>query len=193
MDHARKYVSRSAEKLLAALDAFDVEVAGLVCADLGCNVGGFTQVLLERGADRVYAVDTGYGVLDYVLRKDPRVVVLERTNALHVRLPEPCGLVVIDAAWTRQRHILPAAATMLSRGGRIVTLVKPHYEARREWLQGGVLAPDRRDQVLEQVSAEAADLGFGILARLDSPVSGQAGNFEQLWLVEPRPDDSRRA
>ena len=188
MDQPAKHVSRSAEKLAAALDAFHVEAKGLFCADLGCNVGGFTQVLLERGAERVYAIDTGYGVLNYNLRKDRRVVVMERTNALHVRLPEPCDLVTIDVAWTRQKHILPAAAGMLKSGGRIITLVKPHYEAPQQWLRQGVLQADRRDEVIERVLTEVSGLGFLIGARLDSPVAGQGGNLEQLWLVTPPSD-----
>jgi len=181
----QKYVSRSAEKLAAALDAFGVHVGGRVCADLGCNVGGFTQVLLERGAEKVYALDTGYGALDYKLRKDRRVVVMERTNALHARLPEACHLVTIDVAWTRQKHILPAAGRMLQTGGRIITLVKPHYEAPKQWLRQGVLLAERRGEVIAQVLTEVSGLGLLILAKLDSPVAGQAGNLEQLWLVRP--------
>src|SRR4051812_11330036 len=98
------FISRAGQKLDHALTAFGVGVGGLVCADLGSNTGGFVDCLLQRGASRVYAVDTGYGVLDWKLRKDPRVVVMERTNAMHVRLPEPVDLVTIDVAWTRQRH-----------------------------------------------------------------------------------------
>ena len=184
-DDSRKYVSRSARKLIAAMDAFGVRATGLICADLGCNVGGFTEVLLERGAKKVFAVDTGYGALAYKLRIDPRVQVLERTNALHLQLPEPCDLITIDTAWTRQKHILPAAQKMLTPGGWIVTLVKPHYEAPTTWLRGGVLDPARREVVLETVSASVLQLGFQVRARLDSPVPGQAGNMEQLWLVEP--------
>ena len=178
-----KYVSRSAEKLLATLDAFDIDVRGYICADLGCNVGGFTQVLVERGAERVYAVDTGYGALDYTLRKNPRVVAMERTNALHVTLPETCDLVTIDVAWTRQKHILPAAARLLKADGRIITLVKPHYEAPAQWLRKGVLLAERRDEVVETVRTDVRTLGLRILGAVDSPLPGQSGNVEQLWLV----------
>jgi 23S rRNA (cytidine1920-2'-O)/16S rRNA (cytidine1409-2'-O)-methyltransferase len=181
----RKYVSRSAEKLIAALDTFDIDAEGAVCADLGCNVGGFTQVLLKRGARRVYAVDTGYGALDYTLRKDPRVQVMERTNAMHVTLPEPCDLVVIDVAWTRQVHILPAAGRLLGPGGRIVTLVKPHYEAARQLLRNGVLPDGHRREVLDGVLESVAALGFRVLRQLESPIAGQAGNMEELWLLAP--------
>ena len=179
------YVSRAALKLLAALDHFGLDVADAVCADLGCNVGGFTQVLLERGARRVYAVDTGYGALDYKLRTDPRVVVMERTNALHVTLPEPCRLVTIDVAWTRQQHILPAAARLLDPQGMICSLLKPHYEAPPEWLRRGVLDPDKRAPVVEQTLAAIRKLGFTVRGQMEAVVAGQAGNVEHMLLVVP--------
>ncbi|NOT00929.1 MAG: hypothetical protein HOP29_09895, partial [Phycisphaerales bacterium] len=103
-------------KLAHALDQFQIDPADCVCADLGCNVGGFTDCLLRRGARRVYAVDTGFGALDWKLRRDPRVVVMERTNALHLTLPEPIDLVTIDVAWTRQTLILPRALELIRRG-----------------------------------------------------------------------------
>src|SRR5256885_13294789 len=107
------FVSRAGQKLEHSLDVVRIDVAGLICADLGCSTGGFTDCLLQRGAAKVFAVDTGYGVLDWKLRKDPRVVVMERTNAMHVELPEPVQLVTIDVAWTKQRHILPSAKRLL--------------------------------------------------------------------------------
>src|SRR3569623_385074 len=112
-----EFVSRAGQKLEHALASFRCDVNGFVCADFGSNTGGFTDCLLKRGAAKVYAIDTGYGVLDWKLRKDPRVVVMERTNAMHVTLPEPVALVVIDVAWTRQRHILPAARLLLKDEG----------------------------------------------------------------------------
>src|SRR5579871_1843402 len=125
------FVSRAGLKLEFALDAWNIDVRGKICADLGSNVGGFVDCLLQRGAAKVYAVEKGYGVLEWNLRKDPRVAVFERTNAMHVMLPEPVELVTIDVAWTRQKNILPSAARLLAPGGRIVTLVKPHYEAEK--------------------------------------------------------------
>src|SRR5437762_12897685 len=106
------FVSRAGQKLEHALTSFAIDVKGLTCADLGCSTGGFTDCLLQRGAAKVYAVDTGYGVLDWKLRKDARVVVMERTNAMHVMLPEPVDLVTIDVAGTRPRLILPDAARL---------------------------------------------------------------------------------
>src|SRR4051795_9025916 len=115
------FVSRAGEKLEHALNTFALDVSALTCADLGSNVGGFVDCLLQRGAAKVYAVEKGYGVLEYRLRKDPRVVVMERTNAMHVELPERVSLVTIDVAWTRQKNILPAARTLLRADGQIVT------------------------------------------------------------------------
>src|SRR5215467_13590065 len=124
-----RFVSRAGQKLDHALATFSLDVTGFVCADFGANAGGFTDCLLQRGALKVYAIDTGYGALEWKLRKDPRVVVMERTNAMHVDLPEKIGAVTIDVAWTKQRHILPAARRMIAADGVCVTLIKPHYEA----------------------------------------------------------------
>ena len=124
----RKFVSRAGEKLEHGLNAFDLAVDGFVCADFGCNVGGFTDCLLKRGAARVHAIDTGYGTLAYSLRSDDRVNVMERTNALHAEVVEPVDLVVIDLAWTPQAKSIPVALTWLKPSGRILTLIKPHYE-----------------------------------------------------------------
>src|SRR4051812_41907047 len=117
------FVSRAGEKLDHALNTFGLDVASLSCADLGSNAGGFVDCLLQRGAAKVYAVETGYGVLEWKLRKDPRVVVMERTNAMHVTLPEAVGLITIDVAWTKQQHILPAARRLVSSDGNVVTLI----------------------------------------------------------------------
>src|SRR5829696_6971927 len=133
------FVSRAGRKLDHALTHFDLDVTGKTCADLGSNTGGFVDVLLGRGATKAYAVDTGYGVLEWKLRKDPRVVVMERTNAMHVELPEKVRFVSIDVAWTKQRRILPAARKLLVDDGRCVTLIKPHYESEPGLLKKGVL------------------------------------------------------
>src|SRR5688500_5350820 len=114
-----EFVSRAGLKLEHALGVFGVDVAGLVCADFGSNTGGFVDCLLQRGAAKVYAIDTGYGALEWKLRRDPRVVTMERTNAMHVTLPEPIVFVSIDVAWTKQRHILPAARKALAAGGQV--------------------------------------------------------------------------
>lgn len=179
------YVSRGGEKLAAALDAFGVEPAGWVCADLGSNVGGFVDCLLRRGATRVYAIDTGYGTLAYKLRKDPRAVVMERTNAMHVALPETVDLVTIDAGWTRQHHLLPNAVRMLKPGGRIVTLIKPHYEADRPKPRRGVLDANEAREVLEQVLSAIRAIDLRVEQIIESPIKGQKGNTEYLALLQP--------
>lgn len=185
-DPDNPFVSRGGLKLAHALRAFSLDVTDLVCADLGCSTGGFTDCLLQHGAGKVYAVDTGYGVLDWKLRKDPRVVVMERTNALHVSLPERVDVVTIDASWTKQRLILVSASRLLPPGGRIVTLVKPHYEAAPRLLRKGVLPPDHLEPVLQQVRLDIADAGFVIAAESPSPILGGKGNSEVLMHLQPR-------
>jgi 23S rRNA (cytidine1920-2'-O)/16S rRNA (cytidine1409-2'-O)-methyltransferase len=183
------FVSRAAIKLDHGLTAFGLDVAGFVCADLGCNAGGFTDVLLRRGAAKVYAVDTGYGMLDYRLRKDVRVVAMERTNAMHVVLPEAIDLVVIDVAWTKQRNILPSAARLLKAGAAVITLVKPHYEADPADLRDGSLPADRLQPTLASVDNDIQTAGFVIRQKTQSPIVGKktGTNVEFLYLVKPHP------
>lgn len=182
-DAAPRFVSRGGLKLDAALDAFKLTVTDLVCADFGSHVGGFVDCLLQRGAAKVYAVDPGYGVLDYRLRKDERVVVCERTNALRFDCPEPCDLVTIDVGWTQQRLILPAARRALKPGGRVVTLIKPHYEAEHRKLKHGVLPHEHLEEVLASVRTDVTELGWRITGDTRSPIEGHGGNAEFLWLL----------
>ncbi|HEV7299568.1 MAG TPA: SAM-dependent methyltransferase [Tepidisphaeraceae bacterium] len=184
------FVSRAGLKLEHALATFGMDVTGLTCADLGCNAGGFTDCLLQRGAARVYAVDTGYGVLDWKLRKDPRVVVMERTNAMHVILPEPVAFVCIDVAWTRQRNILPAAHRLLAPTGEIVTLLKPHYESPPAILRNGILPEDKLDEVLASVYPTMEAAGFEVVETVQSPIKGAKGNTEVLCRLRMRPQDA---
>lgn len=179
------FVSRAGQKLDHALTIFGIDVAGLICADLGSNTGGFVDCLLQRGAARVYAIDTGYGALEWKLRRDSRVIVMERTNAMHASLPEPVGFVSIDVAWTRQRHILPAARRMLAPTGRVVTLIKPHYEAPQARLRHGILPQADLDEVLGAVQADIRAAGFELLATTPSPIKGAKGNTEFLAHVRP--------
>lgn len=185
------YVSRGGLKLAAALDRFDVCVTGWTCVDFGSHVGGFVDCLLQRGAAKVYAVEPGYGVLDYRLRRDPRVVACERTNALHYVCPEPCDLATIDVGWTRQRLILPAARRCLKPdGGRVITLVKPQYEAPPEWLERGVVPAEGHAAVLDLCRGDVRSLGWRPLGEMESPLQGHGGNVEFLWLLTfaPEPD-----
>ncbi len=192
------FASRAGIKLDHALGEFALDVTGLLCADFGCHQGGFTDCLLRRGAAKVCAVDTGYGVLDYRLRTDPRVVVMERTNVLHCDPPQRVELVTIDVAWTRQRFVIPAALRWLADGGRIVSLVKPHYELsdeqKRTLLVDGVLAPQHAEEILRSVVDDFPDFGCEVLAVTVSPLggvksarrSGGPGNREYLVLAKAR-------
>lgn len=193
----RRFVSRAGDKLEHALDAFDLAVDGKGCADFGCNVGGFTDCLLNRGARHVTAIDTGYGVLAWKLRSDERVTVLERTNALHAEPSEDgCDLVVIDLAWTPQRLALPAARNWLADGGRVVSLIKPHYELpeeRKHLLQAGFLPQELAPDVLAETLDSMAELGWKVLESTQSPLvggkssrkRGVPGNIEYLAMLEP--------
>jgi 23S rRNA (cytidine1920-2'-O)/16S rRNA (cytidine1409-2'-O)-methyltransferase len=205
VDETCPYVSRGGLKLAAALDEWAIEVAGLVCADLGASVGGFSDVLLRRDAARVYAVDTAYGLLAWSIRQNPRAALLERTNAVHF---DPasiagfagCDLVVIDLGWTRQALAVPAARRWLGRRdhspGRIITLVKPHYEAGPELAvrkHKGVLAPEQSALIAERVREELGRLpGVTVRGWMVSPIRGggrrghgtREGNIEYLALLE---------
>ena len=195
-DAPQKFVSRAGAKLEHALEEFKLDVTGLCCADFGCNVGGFTDCLLQRGARHVTAIDTGYGALAWKLRQDPRVETRERTNALHAEAPAGgVDLVVLDLAWTPQRLAIPAALKWLAPGGRIITLIKPHYELREEekaWLDRGFLPHERVPGVVARVEAEMPALGAKVMGSTQSPLvggktskkAGVPGNIEWLTLLE---------
>jgi 23S rRNA (cytidine1920-2'-O)/16S rRNA (cytidine1409-2'-O)-methyltransferase len=182
------YVGKGGLKLEFALRHFGLAVSGWICADLGCHRGGFTDCLLQQGALRVHAVDTGYGILDWKLRGDPRVVVHERTNLLYWKSPEPLDLAVIDAGWTPQRLSVPAALRSLKpacpeesrRGGAVLSLVKPQYEVERSELQRGVLPAERLAPALERVRAALEGIAR-IEGEVQSPIPGSGGNIE-FWL-----------
>ncbi len=167
------FVSRGGLKLAAALDAFRLDVTGMTCADLGCNVGGFTDCLLQRGAAKVYAVDTGYGQLAWKLRNDERVVVMERTNAMHAEPQAAVDLVVLDMGWTKQRHAIPAALRWSP--GHIVTLIKPHYEASGQTKGKGKLDEAEAQRVCDRVLRAMPGLGVEVLGHIRSPIVGGAG------------------
>lgn len=184
-DASGGYVSRAGEKLAAALAAFALDLRGWVCVDFGSHTGGFVQCLLAHGAQRVFAVDPGYGILASLLRDDPRVVVCERTNALDFTPHEPADLVTIDVGWTPQRLVLPAARRCLKPGGRVISLIKPHYEAPRGLLRRGVLPAAHQGEVLARCREDIDDAGWRILAETRSPISGHGGNAEFLSLLAP--------
>ena len=180
---ASPFVSRGGEKLAAALMAFSIRVAECIGLDVGASTGGFTDCLLQHGARRVYAVDVGYGQLDWSLRNDRRVVVLERCNIRHLDLatvPEPVHLAVIDVSFISLRLVLPCVVKFLAPGATVVALVKPQFEAGVKQVgRGGVVRDDeiRRD-VAQRIQALGHELGFGALGFFDSPVQGKKGNRE---------------
>jgi 23S rRNA (cytidine1920-2'-O)/16S rRNA (cytidine1409-2'-O)-methyltransferase len=187
----RRFVSRGGEKLEAALDAFNIDVTGAYALDVGASTGGFTDCLLQRGAAHVTAVDVGYGQLDWRLRNDPRVTVLERTNFRHLgndAFAQRFDLIAIDTSFISLRTILARAVGYLALGGRIVALVKPQFEAGRERLdRGGVVRdPSVHRAVLREVREAAATLGLPIAGLIASPLRGPAGNRE--FLTELRRD-----
>ncbi len=181
-----RYVSRGALKLEKALDAFQVSPAGLTCADLGASTGGFTDLLLQRGAARGYAVDVGYGQLHPKVRNDPRVVVRERENARALTaaaLGERVDLVTGDLSFISLKLVLPAVKAILRPGGQALLLVKPQFEVGKgEVGKGGVVREDsKRLAALEAVKAAAVELGFEARGHAESPIEGPAGNRE--WLL----------
>jgi len=182
------FVSRAGAKLDAAMDAFALDAAGRTCADFGANVGGFTDCLLRRGAAKVYAIDTGYGDLAWKLRQDSRVVVWERTNVLHAPPAEPVELVTVDLAWTPQALSIPAALRWLKPGGRIVSLLKPHYELAK--LNGRKphrpLTDAESDEVCLRVCGQLAEAGATVWAAMRSVLRGKGGNAEFLLLLGGR-------
>ncbi|MFQ5463058.1 MAG: TlyA family RNA methyltransferase [Phycisphaerae bacterium] len=178
-----RFVSRGGDKLNHALEEFAVDVAGLICADLGSHIGGFVDCLLRRGAAKVYSVDTAYGVLAWTLRKHADVVVLERTNAMHVALPEPVDLVTVDVGWTPQARILPHIATLLRPGGFVVSLIKPQYEASAGGRAQGVLSDEISEAVLDRTLSAIRDAGWQITGPTESPIRGHGGNREFLVLL----------
>jgi 23S rRNA (cytidine1920-2'-O)/16S rRNA (cytidine1409-2'-O)-methyltransferase len=182
---ALKYVSRGGAKLEHALDRFGLDPRGLVCCDLGACTGGFTDVLLQRGALRVHAVDVGYGQLHPRLRGDPRVVVHERVNARALSpgmLGETCGAAVADLSFISLKLVLPALVSVLEPPAFCVVLVKPQFEAGREEVgKGGVVRdPAVHERVVEDVQGALRGLGFAVLGATASPLLGPAGNREFL-------------
>lgn len=179
-----KFVSRGGDKMECALKTFKVDVVDRIAADLGANVGGFTDCLLRCGIARVYAIDTAYGILDWRLRQDPRVVVKERTNALHVAISEPLDLIAIDLGWTPLEMILPRAISLLKEGGRVVALLKPQYEARDSERLRGIVIPKYLDRVIERVLARLVDLKIQVINQIPCSVLGAGGNQEFFLLIE---------
>jgi 23S rRNA (cytidine1920-2'-O)/16S rRNA (cytidine1409-2'-O)-methyltransferase len=184
------YVGRGGEKLEHALRHFELDVRGWVCADIGASTGGFTDCLLQRGAARVYAVDVGYGELAYRLRQDPRVVVMERTNARDLGpLPDACDLATIDVSFIGVEKVLPAVMRSLKPGGLVLPLVKPQFQAGRVDVPKDGVVRDARVQAaaIGKVVAWAVRHGLRLLGLTASPLAGAAGNREFFLLFRLLP------
>ncbi|MCA9522875.1 MAG: TlyA family RNA methyltransferase [Myxococcales bacterium] len=182
------YVSRGALKLVAALDGLGIDPTGRRCLDVGASTGGFTDVLLRRGAAAVTAIDVGYGQLDWSLRSDPRVTSLERTNFRHLKpgdLPRDFSLITIDVSFISLELILPVCLHVLVPGGQVLAMCKPQFEVGKgEVGSGGVVRDDeKRRAAIDKVIAVARQLGFTICGEIESPVHGPKGNIETfIWL-----------
>jgi 23S rRNA (cytidine1920-2'-O)/16S rRNA (cytidine1409-2'-O)-methyltransferase len=182
----QKYVSRGGEKLEGALKAFDVQVEGCVCLDIGASTGGFTDCLLQNGASRVYAVDVGKGQLHWKLRNDPRVTVIEECNARYLEqdnLPETPGFAVVDVSFISLTIILPAITPLLADRADIITLIKPQFEAGRKQVEkGGVVRnPEVHKAVIDKIKTFGMEeIGLEWIDLCESPLKGPAGNVEFL-------------
>lgn len=186
------YVGRGGDKLAAALDHFHVDPKGMICFDVGCSTGGFTDCLLQRGATRVYAVDVGYGQFDWRLRQDPRVSLKERTNIRYLEagfIGDPINLIVIDVSFISLTLVLPCVVPYLEYSGSIITLIKPQFEVGKGLVgRGGIVRDDGlREGSAEKVAACAAQLGLEVAGRMESPIEGRKGNREMLaWFHRRR-------
>lgn len=187
---ALPYVSRAGGKLAAALDTFGVDPAGLIAMDVGASTGGFTDCLLQRGVQRVYAVDVGYGQLDWRLRQDPRVVILDRRNIRYLdrsEIADSVAMAVIDVSFISLRTVLPSVMKFLGTSAVVIGLVKPQFEVGRGRVGRGGIVQDEalRTEAVDQVRAVAETLGLETIGKVDSPIVGQKGNREILvgWRV----------
>ncbi|MCX7981495.1 MAG: TlyA family RNA methyltransferase [Syntrophales bacterium] len=178
------YVSRGGVKLKSALDAFGIIVQGKIAIDIGASTGGFTDCLLQEGAKKVYAIDVGYGQLAWKLRRDPRVVPIERTN---IRTFDPTTIIgdvpelaVIDVSFISLRLVIPAVKRILPPRGQIIALVKPQFEAPREWIEkGGILKdPTAKEAILKEITIFCQNEGIEVIKSIPSPLLGPAGNEE---------------
>lgn len=182
---ASRYVGRGGLKLEAALLEFQLNVAGAVCLDVGASTGGFTDCLLQNGAQKVFAIDVGHNQIDWRLRTDPRVVLREGVNARYLQaedFPAPFDLAVIDVSFISATKVLPAVVPLMREGGSIVTLIKPQFEVGRGEVGGGgiVRDPAKHAQAVETVNNAAVELGLHIAGLIESPIQGAEGNVEFL-------------
>ncbi|HET9946520.1 MAG TPA: SAM-dependent methyltransferase [Patescibacteria group bacterium] len=176
------FVSRAGEKLAFALHTFHISPNGLICADFGSSTGGFVDCLLQEGAQKVYSIDTSYGELAWKLRNNPRVVVMERTNAMHVELPEKMDIITNDTSWTKQEKVIPNIIKNLKDNGIIITLIKPHYQADKSLLKKGVLDENLAESISKNVASHLENtFPIKLLDFTKSPLlGGKGGNSEYI-------------
>lgn len=187
-DETPKFVSRAGFKLEGALDNFKIDVTGLVVLDAGISTGGFTDCLLQRGAKRVYGVDVGFGIVHEKLRHDPRVILYEKTNLRYLdSLPELVDLATLDLSFISLLKVMPAVCKLLKPNARIITLIKPQFEAEREEIRrGGIVKDDDvHKRVIEKIKSGIAEFGFEMIDLMESPIKGdKSGNKEFLALYK---------
>lgn len=179
------YVSRGGLKLAGGLSAFSCDPAGMICADIGASTGGFTDCLLQNGASRVYAVDVSYGQLDWKLRQDPRVIVIERFNARKIsrtEIPDPLDLAVLDSSFISLTRLIPPLLPLFTDSVRIIALIKPQFELPRDKIPtGGVVTdPTHHEEAIAKIQSFARDLGLTCRGVVRSPINGPKGNTEFL-------------
>lgn len=184
------YVSRGGLKLEKAIEDFDISCKDAVCVDMGASTGGFTDCMLQNGATKVYAIDVGYGQLDYKLRVDPRVVNMEKTNIRYLDtnlIEEPIDLISIDVSFISVKHMLPVASSILSENGKVLCLVKPQFEAGREQVGKNGIVRDYKvhTEVIEKVIGYAKECNLSPIGLTFSPVKGTKGNIEYLLCLVP--------
>lgn len=173
-------VSRAYEKLKYALDKFNIDLDEKICADFGSSTGGFVQCLLEFNAGKVYSIETSKNRLHFMLKEDKRVIVMDRTNAMHVKLPEKVDFISIDVGWTKQKNIIPNAVKNLKENGEIVSLIKPQYEAEKDWLNKTKVKEEYLGKIMDKVKEEIKNY-VDVIEIIESPIKGEkAGNKEFL-------------
>ncbi|MHC4870979.1 MAG: SAM-dependent methyltransferase [Planctomycetota bacterium] len=180
------YVGRGGDKLAFALNEFGINPQGKICCDLGSHIGGFVDCWLKAGAEKVYSVDTCYGTLDWGLRNNEQVVVMERTNALHVELPEPVDFISCDVGWTPQKKVLPKAIELIKPGGIILSLLKPQYEAdkKTEMIRGkGRVKEDCLDAIIERIDEVLKSLGQPYQGPVRTPFLGDKGKNPEFFMM----------
>ncbi len=181
----KTFVSRGGIKLQAAIDEFKIDPTDLICLDVGSSTGGFVDCLLQNGASKVYAVDTSYGELAWKLRNDPKVVVMERTNVLHLtELPEQVDLITLDSGWTKLELVLPVVQKFLKPSGQVIALLKPQYQIDQSKLVKGIVPEELVEDVKKQTLKTLEELDWTVLETIDSPIRGGGGNKEFLTCID---------